>query len=156
VRTGVGGAAVGNSTFGSPDGSWDLGKALQAARIRYTHRSGLFGVTERYPNSSDPHLPGSWTRNPQRDVPELLPRGRGTRCTDANPQQAISIEGKDAEEKRSLLQKCAETTLNSKLVGGEKAFFAKCALPLSPFPLLLTLPAPGSFSPVPCRRPACR
>jgi len=43
--------------------------------------------------------------------------------------QAISIEGKDQAEKLSLLQKCAETTLNSKLVGGEKAFFAKCVPP---------------------------
>jgi len=38
---------------------------------------------------------------------------------------AISIEGKDEADKRSLLEKCAQTTLSSKLVGGEKEFFAK-------------------------------
>lgn len=30
---------------------------------------------------------------------------------------SISIAGKDEEEKRDMLQKCASTTLNSKLVG---------------------------------------
>eukprot|EP00246_Nothoceros_aenigmaticus_P005538 TRINITY_DN1766_c0_g2_i2.p1 TRINITY_DN1766_c0_g2~~TRINITY_DN1766_c0_g2_i2.p1 ORF type:complete len:256 (-),score=48.96 TRINITY_DN1766_c0_g2_i2:1087-1827(-) len=38
---------------------------------------------------------------------------------------AISIEGKSTEEKKSLLENCAATTLSSKLVGGEKEFFAK-------------------------------
>ncbi|KAK1390904.1 CCT-eta [Heracleum sosnowskyi] len=37
---------------------------------------------------------------------------------------AVSIEGKSLEEKRSLLAKCAATTLSSKLIGGEKEFFA--------------------------------
>ncbi|GFP81488.1 T-complex protein 1 subunit eta [Phtheirospermum japonicum] len=37
---------------------------------------------------------------------------------------ATSIEGKSMEEKRSLLAKCAATTLSSKLIGGEKEFFA--------------------------------
>ncbi|GAQ83223.1 TCP-1/cpn60 chaperonin family protein [Klebsormidium nitens] len=38
---------------------------------------------------------------------------------------AISIEGKDREDRNQLLQKCAATTLNSKLIGGEKEFFSK-------------------------------
>lgn len=38
---------------------------------------------------------------------------------------AISIEGKSLEEKKSLLGKCAATTLSSKLIGGEKEFFAQ-------------------------------
>jgi len=38
---------------------------------------------------------------------------------------AVSIEGKSLVEKKSLLEKCAATTLSSKLVGGEKEFFAK-------------------------------
>lgn len=37
---------------------------------------------------------------------------------------AVSIEGKSLDEKRSLLAKCAATTLSSKLIGGEKEFFA--------------------------------
>ncbi|XP_042387742.1 T-complex protein 1 subunit eta-like [Zingiber officinale] len=37
---------------------------------------------------------------------------------------AVSIEGKSLEEKKSLLAKCAVTTLSSKLIGGEKEFFA--------------------------------
>lgn len=38
---------------------------------------------------------------------------------------AVVIAGKDAAEKRQLLRKCAETSLNSKLVGGEKEFFGE-------------------------------
>lgn len=38
---------------------------------------------------------------------------------------AISIERKSLDEKKSLLEKCAATTLSSKLIGGEKEFFAK-------------------------------
>eukprot|EP00877_Chromochloris_zofingiensis_P005140 jgi/Chrzof1/14627/Cz09g09290.t1 len=38
---------------------------------------------------------------------------------------AVSLEGKSAEEKRELLIKCASTSLNSKLVSGEKDFFAE-------------------------------
>ncbi|XP_008231336.1 PREDICTED: T-complex protein 1 subunit eta [Prunus mume] len=37
---------------------------------------------------------------------------------------AVSIEGKSLEEKKTLLAKCAATTLSSKLIGGEKEFFA--------------------------------
>lgn len=37
---------------------------------------------------------------------------------------AVSIEGKSLEEKKSLLAKCAATTLSSKLIGGEKEFFS--------------------------------
>ncbi|CAH2053993.1 unnamed protein product [Thlaspi arvense] len=37
---------------------------------------------------------------------------------------AVSIEGKSVEEKKGLLAKCAATTLSSKLIGGEKEFFA--------------------------------
>ena len=37
---------------------------------------------------------------------------------------AVSIEGKSLEDKKSLLAKCAATTLSSKLIGGEKEFFA--------------------------------
>ncbi|GIL87422.1 hypothetical protein Vretimale_1664 [Volvox reticuliferus] len=39
--------------------------------------------------------------------------------------QAISLEDKALEEKKGLLKKCAMTTLNSKLVSGEKEFFAQ-------------------------------
>ncbi|XP_059659738.1 T-complex protein 1 subunit eta isoform X1 [Cornus florida] len=37
---------------------------------------------------------------------------------------AVSIEGKSLSEKKTLLAKCAATTLSSKLIGGEKEFFA--------------------------------
>ncbi|XP_058186471.1 T-complex protein 1 subunit eta-like isoform X2 [Rhododendron vialii] len=37
---------------------------------------------------------------------------------------ASSIEGKSLEEKKRLLANCAATTLSSKLIGGEKEFFA--------------------------------
>uniref|UniRef100_M4CB44 T-complex protein 1 subunit eta n=1 Tax=Brassica campestris TaxID=3711 RepID=M4CB44_BRACM len=36
----------------------------------------------------------------------------------------VSIEGKSVEEKKGMLAKCAATTLSSKLIGGEKEFFA--------------------------------
>ena len=38
---------------------------------------------------------------------------------------SVSIEGKSLDEKKNLLEKCAATTLSSKLIGGEKDFFAK-------------------------------
>lgn len=38
---------------------------------------------------------------------------------------AVSLEGKSLEEKKELLLKCASTALNSKLVSGEKDFFAQ-------------------------------
>ncbi|PWA95499.1 TCP-1/cpn60 chaperonin family protein [Artemisia annua] len=38
---------------------------------------------------------------------------------------AVSIEEKSLDEKRNLLAKCAAKTLSSKLIGGEKIFFAK-------------------------------
>lgn len=38
---------------------------------------------------------------------------------------SISLEGKGPAEKIDLLKKCAQTTLNSKLVSGEKEFFAQ-------------------------------
>ena len=37
---------------------------------------------------------------------------------------AVSIEGKSLEEKKILLAMCASTPLSSKLIGGEKEFFA--------------------------------
>lgn len=41
---------------------------------------------------------------------------------------AVDLKQKGAEEKRSLLVKCAETTLNSKLVADYKTFFAEMAV----------------------------
>lgn len=38
---------------------------------------------------------------------------------------SVSLEGKSDEEKRDLLVKCAATSLNSKLVSGEREFFAQ-------------------------------
>lgn len=40
-------------------------------------------------------------------------------------QLSVSLEDKPDSEKKDLLEKCAMTTLNSKLVSGEKEFFAK-------------------------------
>jgi T-complex protein 1 subunit eta len=37
----------------------------------------------------------------------------------------MSIEGKSLEEKKSFLERCAATTLSSKLIGGEKDLFVK-------------------------------
>ncbi|KAL6995389.1 T-complex protein 1 subunit eta [Sarracenia purpurea var. burkii] len=41
---------------------------------------------------------------------------------------AVSIEGKSLEEKKTLLAKCAATTLSSKLIGGENEFFASMVI----------------------------
>ncbi|KAK9840343.1 hypothetical protein WJX74_007905 [Apatococcus lobatus] len=38
---------------------------------------------------------------------------------------AVSIAGKDEEETKDLLRKCASTAMNSKLISGEKEFFAE-------------------------------
>jgi T-complex protein 1 subunit eta len=47
------------------------------------------------------------------------------KCPHKVQELAMSIEGKNLEEKKSLLERCVVTTLSSKLVGGEKDFFAK-------------------------------
>lgn len=39
---------------------------------------------------------------------------------------SVSIEGKDPEDKKALLRKCAETTLNSKLASPAPALCAWC------------------------------
>merc|ERR1719387_3338761 len=41
---------------------------------------------------------------------------------------AVDLKNKDPEEKRSMLIKCAETTLNSKLVADYKKFFAEMSV----------------------------
>nr|GLL31577.1 T-complex protein 1 subunit eta-like [Ipomoea trifida] len=59
--------------------------------------------------------------------PQNLIRSYRTACNlaiEKVKELAVSIEGKSMEEKRSLLAKCAATTLSSKLIGGEKDFFA--------------------------------
>jgi len=44
------------------------------------------------------------------------------------------IEGKNLEEKKSLLERCATTTLSSKLVGGENEFFVNMVVdPITTF-----------------------
>jgi hypothetical protein len=44
----------------------------------------------------------------------------------------MSIEGNNLEEKKSLLEGCDATTLNSKIVGGEKTFLQRWWWILSP------------------------
>lgn len=44
-------------------------------------------------------------------------RSAATLAVQQVKDSSISIAGKDEEEKRDMLQKCASTTLNSKLVG---------------------------------------
>ncbi|KAB5561608.1 hypothetical protein DKX38_006565 [Salix brachista] len=59
--------------------------------------------------------------------PQNLIRSYRTACNlaiEKVKELAVSIEGKSLEEKKSLLAKCAATTLSSKLIGGEKEFFA--------------------------------
>ncbi|KAJ6717156.1 CHAPERONIN [Salix koriyanagi] len=59
--------------------------------------------------------------------PQNLIRSYRTACNlaiEKVKELASSIEGKSLEEKKSLLAKCAATTLSSKLIGGEKEFFA--------------------------------
>ncbi|KAL3597688.1 hypothetical protein D5086_009325 [Populus alba] len=63
--------------------------------------------------------------------PQNLIRSYRTACNlaiEKVKELAVSIEGKSLEEKKSLLAKCAATTLSSKLIGGEKEFFASMAV----------------------------
>nr|CAB3468837.1 unnamed protein product [Digitaria exilis] len=55
-------------------------------------------------------------------------RTAGHLATEKVKELAVSIEGKGLEENKSLLAKCAATTLSSKLIGGEKEFFASMAV----------------------------
>ncbi|XP_020270951.1 T-complex protein 1 subunit eta-like [Asparagus officinalis] len=52
-------------------------------------------------------------------------RSAGNLAISKVKELSVSIEGKSLEEKKSLLAKCAATTLSSKLIGGEKEFFAE-------------------------------
>ena len=46
-------------------------------------------------------------------------------CVDRIRSVAVKIEDKSEEEKRDLLEKCAQTSLNSKIIAKYKEFFAK-------------------------------
>lgn len=46
-------------------------------------------------------------------------------CLDRIEQISIKIADKSAEEKRSLFERCAQTSLNSKIIAREKEFFGK-------------------------------
>lgn len=46
-------------------------------------------------------------------------------CLDRIREISVKIDGKTAEEKTELLRKCAETSLNSKLISAYKAFFSE-------------------------------
>ncbi|KAG6521112.1 hypothetical protein ZIOFF_018178 [Zingiber officinale] len=64
-------------------------------------------------------------RSQQEDSPcENLEAAYVSQAINKIKDLAVSIEGKSLEEKKSLLAKCAATTLSSKLIGGEKEFFA--------------------------------
>ncbi|XP_020263219.1 T-complex protein 1 subunit eta-like [Asparagus officinalis] len=56
---------------------------------------------------------------------ELVRPSIGNLAISKVKELSVSIEGKSLEEKKSLLAKCAATTLSSKLIGGEKEFFAE-------------------------------
>lgn len=59
-----------------------------------------------------------------------------------------SIAGKDEADKLELLRRCASTTLNSKLVAGEKDFFSKMARTQSKL-LLIDPRQPSACCPLP-------
>lgn len=60
--------------------------------------------------------------------PQILIKGFRKACELAKQklkELSVSIEGKDDAERRNLLEKCAGTSLNSKLVASHKEFFSK-------------------------------
>ena len=44
-------------------------------------------------------------------------------CLERIKEVSVKIGDKTAEEKRELLEKCAQTSLNSKIIAKQKAFF---------------------------------
>lgn len=46
-------------------------------------------------------------------------------CLDRIKQVSVKIGDKSDEEKRELLEKCAQTSLNSKIIAKQKVFFSK-------------------------------
>jgi T-complex protein 1 subunit eta len=61
-------------------------------------------------------------------APQIVIKGYREACRLALQKlndMAISIEGKDAKEKREMLLKCAATSLNSKLLSNYKEYFAE-------------------------------
>lgn len=59
--------------------------------------------------------------------PNIIRKGYRKACDLAKQkikELAVNIQGKDDEQKRELLEKCAATAMNSKLIGTHKNFFA--------------------------------
>jgi len=46
-------------------------------------------------------------------------------CLDRIKEVSVKIGDKTDEEKRTLLEKCAQTSLNSKIISKQKEFFSK-------------------------------
>ena len=60
--------------------------------------------------------------------PQLIIKGFRKACALAKSkirEIAVSIDAKTVEERRVLLERCAATSLSSKLVAGQSAFFSK-------------------------------
>ena len=60
--------------------------------------------------------------------PQMLIKGFRKACMLAKNkinELAVSIDAKSPEERRALLERCASTSLSSKLVAGQSAFFSK-------------------------------
>ena len=48
-----------------------------------------------------------------------------TKCIERIKEVSVKIGDKDAAEKRNILRKCAETSLNSKIISKYKEFFSE-------------------------------
>jgi T-complex protein 1 subunit eta len=62
---------------------------------------------------------------------QIIQRGLRRACTLSKQkirELSVKLNNKDAAEKRSLLEKCAATSLNSKLIADQSAFFSKMAV----------------------------
>jgi len=85
--------------------------------------------------------------------PQVIIRAmrKGTKmATDKIKEIAIKVKKDDPQEMRSLLEKCAQTALNSKLIAGQKVFFGRmvvdavmCLDPLLPLNMIGTKKVSG-------------
>jgi hypothetical protein len=74
-------------------------------------------------NTNNPPNLNKHTNKPKQSIIAAY-RQAATLAVAKVKEMSVSLEGTDDAEKRSLLTKCAATSLNSKLVSGERDFFA--------------------------------
>jgi len=97
---------------------WTASHSRHPQWIPQSHR--CCGRTPQHQHPQTPHPTCNRTQSIIRSY-----RQAATIAVQKVKDLSVSLEGKSEAEKRELLTKCASTSLNSKLVSGEKEFFSE-------------------------------